>query len=407
MPKHEPLRPGEHTAASCNFTQRKGGGWSLQWRVRPLNGEKTLKYTTQGNATQAELRRRAIAKAEHVLETYGRPRTSNWKPSDDMRAYVLEQAIPDVEKKPDSVLRPRTRKRYVGCLKLYAEAARRFAIVDAAREENLTDALLRIEQEHGSASAKQTQKVVGRYVIAPLKKAHVITANEAIGLEVEYVGDIHRGKKPKGGQALTHEQRLAVIDHLLDLDPTCERGKRGHYTAEQRTAKRRLVIDATLTQATCGLRIVEVRKLQRRHIGEQDGMLTLEVTDDASKTHKGRVCFVDDARVADRIRARLRELPDDDAYVFGAPAAPGKMWDASNAQKAIRALYDELADALDIPLLRNVSSHVWRATLNTEWRDKGVLPELRAAYFGHTTETNERYYTAGVNLASLAAQVAS
>lgn len=89
------------------------------------------------------------------------------------------------------------------------------------------------------------------------------------------------------------------------------------------------------------------------------------------------------------------------------PAAPGKMWDASNAQKAIRALYDELADTLDIPLLCEVSSHVWRATLNTEWRDKGVLPELRAAYFGHTTETNERYYTAGVNLASLAAQVAS
>lgn len=76
--------------------------------------------------------------------------------------------------------------------------------------------------------------------------------------------------------------------------------------------------------------------------------------------------------------------------VFGAPAKPDRVWDASNAQKAVRQLYDEMADALGIPLLREVSSHVWRAPNNTIMRDKGVLPEVRAALFGHSEETTTR-----------------
>ena len=63
-------------------------------------------------------------------------------------------------------------------------------------------------------------------------------------------------------------------------------------------------------------------------------------------------------------------------------------------------------DDLGTPPLRDVSSRVWRATLNTERRDRGVLPELRAAYFGHYPETNERYCTAGVDLDALAERVA-
>lgn len=63
-------------------------------------------------------------------------------------------------------------------------------------------------------------------------------------------------------------------------------------------------------------------------------------------------------------------------------------------------------DDLGIPLLRDVSSRVWRATFNTERRDRGVLPELRAAYFGYYSETNERCCTAGVDLDALAEHVA-
>ena len=76
-----------------------------------------------------------------------------------------------------------------------------------------------------------------------------------------------------------------------------------------------------------------------------------------------------------------------------APAAPGKEWDLNNAEHAIKKLYHELADALDIPLLNEVSTHVWRATLNTEWLNKGVPEIQRAAYFGHSPEVNRSYYT--------------
>lgn len=59
----------------------------------------------------------------------------------------------------------------------------------------------------------------------------------------------------------------------------------------------------------------------------------------------------------------------------------------------MKALYAEMADALDIPLLREVSSHVWRATLNTEWMGRGVPDALRAAFFGHSEDVNRSSYT--------------
>lgn len=401
--KRIPLEPGENTIDSCHFQKRPQGGWVMQWRIRPLNGEKPIKVTTQGNATQAELRRRAKAKAEDILKTHGRRRASAWKPSDDMSRYVLEEAIPAVKEKPDSVLRPRSRKRYIDVLKLYAEAARRFAIIDAAEKDNLKEAMLAIEREHGTATAKQAQKVVGGYVLEPLEDAHVIGANRLHGLKIDYRRDVRLGNKPKGGQALTPEERARCKDWLLAYEAEAmPQPKRGRYSAAQRTAIRERAVDVTLVQAECGLRIVEARRLRKSNVYERDGVLILEVTNEASKTHRGRECGVEDERIADRIRERLALLPEGDVPVFGSPAFPEREWDASNAQKAVRALYDEMADALGIPLLREVSSHVWRATLSSEWRDKGELPETRAAYFGHTPEVNERYYTSGMDAVALA-----
>lgn len=59
----------------------------------------------------------------------------------------------------------------------------------------------------------------------------------------------------------------------------------------------------------------------------------------------------------------------------------------------MKALYRDVADALDIPLLREVSSHVWRATLNTEWMQRGVPDALRAAFLGHGEDVNRSSYT--------------
>lgn len=73
----------------------------------------------------------------------------------------------------------------------------------------------------------------------------------------------------------------------------------------------------------------------------------------------------------------------------------------NNAQHAIKKLYHELADALGIPLLDKVSTHVWRATLNTEWMQKGVPDLIRSAYFGHSPEVNRSYYTDTTNVSVL------
>ncbi len=45
-----------------------------------------------------------------------------------------------------------------------------------------------------------------------------------------------------------------------------------------------------------------------------------------------------------------------------------------------------------------VSTHVWRATLNTEWMQKGVPDLIRSAYFGHSPEVNRSYYTDTTNV---------
>ena len=74
------------------------------------------------------------------------------------------------------------------------------------------------------------------------------------------------------------------------------------------------------------------------------------------------------------------------------------MWDENSARKAVRALYDETADDLDIPELRDVSSHVWRSMLNSEWINKGVPVEWRSAYLGHGEDINRSAYTDFVDM---------
>ena len=97
-----------------------------------------------------------------------------------------------------------------------------------------------------------------------------------------------------------------------------------------------------------------------------------------------------DDRVSAHLSARKQETGG--LLVVGAPAKPSSVWEASNAQKAVKRLYSELSEECDAPLLSEVSSHVWRATLNTLYL--GVIPDvIRAAYFGHDEEINRSAYT--------------
>ena len=148
--------------------------------------------------------------------------------------------------------------------------------------------------------------------------------------------------------------------------------------------------------------INEARLLTLADMGEEGSVLSVTVTAEVSKTYRGRTIPVTDERVAERMRRRMEEADDDaEALLFPAPAASGSVWDLNNAEHAIKKLYRELADELDIPLLREVSTHVWRATLNTEWMQRGIPEVIRSAYFGHSPEVNRNYYTDTTNVSVL------
>lgn len=88
---------------------------------------------------------------------------------------------------------------------------------------------------------------------------------------------------------------------------------------------------------------------------------------------------------------------DPDEYVFGACRDHAKPWGDKNLRGHLRAFYDELSDRFEAGLdprpLRVRLTHVWRASLNKEYR--AVMPkQMRADLFGHTTDVNETSYTA-------------
>ena len=56
-------------------------------------------------------------------------------------------------------------------------------------------------------------------------------------------------------------------------------------------------------------------------------------------------------------------------------------------------VYEQMAEECGLELLRTARSHVWRSTLHTIARNKGIPIEMRAALFGHDPETARRYYT--------------
>lgn len=390
---------GENSIDRARITREENGSLSMQWFVRLPNG-RLVRRTTRGKCSKGELRRRAHIKADELIALSGQ--SGAWKGSSSMSDYIMREAIPGVEAAGDSVLRPRTKKSYLRVLSLVADALKGFRIADAVRPRALEEALASIALSSGTATARQCAKTMSKYVLEPLVRDEVITHNPLKSFKPRLPE--HRGtSKAAGGQALAPDEREKVIGYLLSIDPTdVEPPKRGRYTVKDRRSLRRSVVEITLLQAATGLRISEARLLTRGNMGEEGGVLSVTVTAEVSKTHRGRTIPVTDARIAERMRRRMEEAGGGaEALLFPAPASPGNVWDLANAEHALKKLYRELADELDIPLLHKVSTHVWRATLNTEWMQKGVPEVIRSAYFGHSPEVNRSYYTDTTNVSVL------
>lgn len=385
---------------------KRGHTWNLQWFAN-VDGQTRRHSTTVTNATRADCYARAQRSFEELMRQARLPGDGTWSQQSRMGEFVDRVCIPEVEQNDYArPLRPNSIARYRRCLELYASQARRMPIASATIPDSLQRHFKAIASTCGNATAKQAAKVVAKYVMDVLVRKRVIEHNPLRPLTIEVTvresQDAPR-KKPQGGQALLPEDRRRVVDYLLEADPAQPARKR--WSAETMTAKRACVIDMALLQATCGLRIGEVRQLTRRHVCDEGGRLTITVTEDISKTHRGRTIPVLDDRVAERMRRRVRDAQAAKSGLIFPRPTTDSMWDASGAQKASRELYDELARSLDLPLLKEVSTHVWRTTLNSEWADLGVSAERRAAYFGHSPEMNRQSYTDLVDLSELERQV--
>lgn len=397
------LQPGETSIDTVSIMEPDADGVrTMMWSIRLPSG-KLERHKTSGKCTKGELRRRARLKAEELLRSSGS--TGAWKPSSSMSEYVRQVVIPGVEATPDERLRPSTRDRYAHVLALYAAAAEGYAIADATRPRTIEAALASIARANGTSTANQTKKVVSRYVMAALVREEVIGHNPLRDMDVTLPQ--HKAKRePQGGTALTPDEHAACMAWLLAEDPAgiVANGGHGRARAKDRIAARSEAIDLTLLQAVTGLRVGEALSLTAGDVQDastQDcPQMALTVRSDVSKTHRGRTIPLVDKNVSERLLGRLTGKSGSD-LVFCAPAAPGKPWDRSNVQKAVRRLYDDMADATGIGTLHDVSSHVWRATLNTLWMNRGVPEPVRAAYLGHSSEVNREFYTSLTDIGPL------
>jgi integrase len=389
------IEPGHHSIDRAT-PRKRGDVWLLDWSVR-LHSGRLAKKRSQGN-TKGQVRQRAKAAADELLATGG----GAWKTTSSLADYMVKVSRPAIE---SAQLRQTSRLRYfivlgqlIGDCKdhKHVRGLKGHSISSGTRFRAMEECLREITELHGAESAKQARTVLSKYVLQQLIRDEVITGNPLSGMSM----DLKTNAKPKvherGGKALTRDQHAAVLRYLIDLDPAEGQvePRRGRWSLDTRIAKRRNAIDVTLLQAATGLRVSEANAMTwARHFETgDDGVVHVRVTEDISKTHKERRVPVLSDEVAQRLLTRQDAAPSQGAHIIGSPADAFIEWDRRNCGGAVAELYVELADELDIELLRTARTHVWRATLNSMLLNE--VPEVvRAAYFGHDTAINRSSYT--------------
>jgi len=387
------LESGHHSIDRATPRERDGQ-WLLDWSVRLHDGR--LKTKRSQGATKGQVRQRAKATAKELLATGG----GLWKTTSSLGDYLDQVSRPAIE---NAQLRPNSRTRYLLALSqltgdcsshTHANSLKGHSIASGTRFRALEACLQEIAQLHGTESARQARSVVSKYVMQQLNRDELIQGSPLAGMSINLSSSKPTPPK-RGGQALTADQYRAVVDFLLLLDPAEGQSKpsRGRWSLEDRIAKRRNAIDLTLLQASTGLRVSEANSLTWEHVeADDDGTLQVSVTEDNSKTHRGRRVPVLDARVSDRLLTRQNAARNGSAYVIGSPADQMTSWDRDNCQKATTALYIEMGAALNIEMLKTARTHLWRATLNSLLLDQ-VSEVVRANFFGHDAAINRASYT--------------
>lgn len=381
-----------------------------------------LKTKRQRREALRELRARAEKTAERLMrekedDAAAAEGMRIWRGDDLVSEYIDSVSAPRLEDDPS--IRDSTRKRYRYLLRRVRELTSGLPIsaltVDAEKSRTMQNILLEAEREHGTTSASGVRSVLYRYVLRELVIDGVVEEGNLPIMDVSWrhidKGTSRRSNARRAGKTMADdvivispEERARVVRWLLS-DPCQVSAHYGRMSPKEASAQRRSLVELTLLQATCGFRLIELMTLTAGHVSvDGDGYAVVDVTKDASKTGRGRrVGMFDEefgAAVSERLIARVDGLGPDD-YVFPSSMTGGR-WDMDNARHALRRFYDEMAEAVDVPTLRLVSTHVWRASLNCEYEElhargaSGFDADTRAALFGHSVSVQERYYTAGL-----------
>lgn len=407
------LTPGSHSIFDVTPTYDEAAGkWRIKWRVCLANGEvKVKKASVTGNRKSGKNSVINIA-LEQTEELLAAPQTGNFTLDSKISDYITAISIPKVSKVNKNV---ETIRQYERCLTYLLEQVTNATIRDFKRFRTLEYILEQIALAHGTSSARQTQKVLGKYVFQELRRDELADGNPLHREQLE-LPNVTLRKSAPGGVALTAQEYDKAVKFLLNYEPETEfpitaRGTPGHINT------RRRVVELALLQAGTGLRISEANRVKFEDIAQLDnGHVYIEVTvdavakmseDDKARLRANGVKVVRNAPVFDpRIAAKLLEWKDaavdQTHFIIGSPYGRASEWDKSNRDKATTRLYKYIAAQTGIDKFEVIRSHSWRATLNTILAPAMSI-DARARFLGHTAEVNDRFYTdmatirAGVN----------
>lgn len=387
------LEPGEHSIDRNTATERVLKGQTkvvLDWSVRLHDGRLITKRTE--GTTKAGVKRRAKAKAAELLDTGA---NSTWKGTDRIERYLDEVTKPLVMEAG----RDATVRQYLRGLNMLRTQLRGHSIASAWHYDVLADALYAIAAKHGAESARQSRTVMSKYVAQPLKRHRMINHNPLDGAALDLKKHAPESTRPDvAGRGLRPAEQERVIAWLLSADPAegVEAPKRGRWSLADKVAKEERTIALTIFQAGTALRVSEALQLTFEHFNIQDEVLHIYVPKEIAKTGIARNTPVADPRIEEYLLARRDRASSPKAYVIGSPTDPMKMWRTSGSSSAgemVRKLYPRLAVELDVPLMEDARTHLWRTTLSSRYSEAGVDRKDYAAMLGHDEKTNEASYT--------------
>lgn len=399
------LEPGEHSIERAKVREGKRPSGAkfkrLTWSIR-LHGaaEPVRKHTeAEGTATDAAVRRKALAQAEEMLRTNA-ARVA-WKQGDSFARFIEAEVRPRIEGARN--ISDTSRTAYLDALGFmlgsceghaHSSSLAGLTVFDGTGLDELTDCLQEVSRLHGYETARRCRTVLTGHVMPRLIAKRLITASPLAGVRIDLTSMAKQKKQGrKGGVALSLAEFNAVYAHLVGIDPAegAVEPSRGRWKLDHVIARRRNAIELTLLQMATGLRLSEARRAWVGLFEVTAEGVAIHVDASIAKGGVPRVAHVLDPRVAERVKTRLRAARSPEELYAGAPSNAQKAWTLRDANDKLAELYLEMRTALGIDAFETERSHVWRATLNT-MMETTLTAAQRAAQFGHSEKIGNQHY---------------